>query len=313
MQFYMAPMQSLTSFVFRNAYQKHFHNIDKYFTPFLSDRKLSNKDKNEVLPEHNQNMVVVPQIMANQSEVFLEITKQLEDYGYNSVNLNLGCPSGTVVPKKRGAGLLSDLDMLDRFLEDIFKHCSLAISIKTRIGIEYPTEWNAIQSIYKHYPLEELILHPRLQKDQYKNHPNLDTFEVALNNLSCPICYNGDIHSLSQFRAFQDQFPSVDKVMLGRGILKNPGLINEINKGVTINSEELLSLHNDVLTGYQEYISGDINILYKMKEWWCYLGESYNHSQTAKKLIKKIMKCKSLKEYRSLATQLIIEETFHPQ
>ena len=313
MQFYMAPMQSLTGFVFRNAYHKHFHNIDQYFTPFICDKRLSNKDKNEILPEHNLNMNVIPQIMTNSADVFLEITKQLADYGYSCVNLNLGCPSGTVVPKKRGAGLLSDLDMLDHLLEDIFDKCPLSISLKTRIGIETPTEWKDIQAIYNRYPISELIIHPRLQKDQYKNQPNLNILEEALNHLTCPICYNGDLHSLSQYKNFTNRFPHVNNVMFGRGILKNPGLIGEIKGESILTKETLLSLHDDVFFGYQEYISGDINVLYKMKEWWCYLGESYTHSKSSEKLLKKIMKSKSLTEYHALAKQIIIEESFQPQ
>lgn len=313
MKYYLAPMQSLTGFVFRNAYNKHFHNVEKYFTPFLSDRKLNHKEKCEVLPEHNQNMNVVPQIMANDVEVFLEIVKQLEQYGYTEVNLNLGCPSGTVVPKKRGAGLLSDLALLDSFLDGICDKCSLPISIKTRIGMESATEWKDIQKIYNQYPIKELIIHPRLQKDQYKNHPNLEAFQEALSNLSCPICYNGDLHSTEQLSHFTEQFPQVENVMLGRGILKNPGLIGEANGEAPISNEILLALHDDIFAGYREHIQGDINVLYKMKEWWCYLGESYKGEKSAAKQIKKIMKSKSLAEYDSIAKQIITEEAFQPE
>ncbi|MBQ9983957.1 MAG: tRNA-dihydrouridine synthase family protein [Lachnospiraceae bacterium] len=310
MKYYLAPMQSLTGFVFRHAYNKHFHNIDKYFTPFLADRRLNNKDKNEVLPKHNKGMHVIPQIMANDVEVFLEIVQQLEQYGYKEVNLNLGCPSGTVVPKKRGAGLLADLDMLDRFLEGIYDKSPLPISIKTRIGMKSPTEWEDIQTIYQKYPIKELIIHPRLQQDQYKNHPNLKVFEEALNSLTYPICYNGDLHSAEQLNHFTGQFPQVEMVMLGRGILKNPGLIGETKGKAPVTKEILLAFHNDVLEGYKAHIPGDINVLYKMKEWWCYLGESYKGSNSAKKLIKKIMKSKALTEYHALARQIIIEEKF---
>ncbi len=308
MQYYLAPMQSLTGFVFRHAYNKHFHNINKYFTPFLSDRKLNHKEKCEILPEHNQGMNVVPQIMANDIEVFLEIVKQLEQYGYTEVNLNLGCPSGTVVPKKRGAGLLADLTLLDNFLEGIYNKCPIPISIKTRIGIENATEWENIQAIYKQYPITELIIHPRLQKDQYKNRPNLEVFNEALDNLSCPICYNGDLHSVEQLNDFTKQFPQVETIMLGRGILKNPGLVGEALGTSPISTETLLSFHNDILEGYKEHISGDINVLYKMKEWWCYLGESLHNDKDSTKLIKKLMKCKSLKEYEIIAKQLISQK-----
>lgn len=308
MHYYLAPMQSLTGFVFRHAYHKHFHNIDKYFTPFLSDRRLNHKEKCEVLPKHNQGMNVVPQIMANDIDVFLEIVEQLEQYGYTEVNLNLGCPSGTVVPKKRGAGLLADLTLLEHFLDGIYNKCSLPISIKTRIGMEHPSEWEHIQQIYKQYPIAELIIHPRLQKDQYKNKPNMDIFKEALNNLQCPICYNGDLYTSEQMNQFTTQWPQVETVMIGRGILKNPGLIGEITEDTSMSNETLLLFHNDVLEGYKEHIQGDINVLYKMKEWWCYLGESLQDDKSTAKSLKKLMKCKSLKEYEGLAQQLITEK-----
>lgn len=310
MQYYLAPMQSLTGYVFRNAYNRHFHNIDKYFTPFLSSKGLSSKDKNEVIPEHNQSMVVVPQIMTNQADVFLEIARQLEDYGYTSVNLNLGCPSGTVVPKKRGAGLLADLDMLYRLLDEIFTKCPLHISIKTRIGMESPAEWEDIQAIYKRYPMEELIIHPRLQKDQYKNHPNLEIFREALENIPCPICYNGDLHTAEQFREFTAQFPQVTNVMLGRGVLKNPGLIGELQGESSVTSKTLLAFHEDILAGYKEEISGDINVLFKMKELWSYFGDSFKNSEQFAKRMKKLMKTKSLTEFHSIATQFLTESDF---
>lgn len=310
MQYYLAPMQSLTGYVFRNAYNRHFHNIDKYFTPFLSSKGLSSKDKNEVLPEHNQNMMVVPQIMTNQADVFLEIARQLKDYGYTSVNLNLGCPSGTVVPKKRGAGLLADLDMLDCFLDEIFTKCSLHISIKTRIGIESPTEWEDIQTIYQRYPMEELIIHPRLQKDQYKNHPNMEIFREALENIKCPVCYNGDLHTIEQCRKFTAHFPQVTNVMLGRGVLKNPGLIGELTGEPAVTSKTLLAFHEDILAGYKEEISGDINVLFKMKELWSYFGDSFKDSEQFAKRMKKMMKTKSLVEFHSIATQFLTEYNF---
>lgn len=307
MQYYLAPMQSLTGYVFRNAYNKHFHNIDKYFTPFLSSKGLSSKDKNEIIPEHNQGMLVVPQIMTNQTDVFLEIARQLEDYGYTSVNLNLGCPSGTVVPKKRGAGLLADLDMLDRLLDEIFTKCPIRISIKTRIGMENPTEWEDIQTIYNRYPLEELIIHPRLQQDQYKNHPNLEIFSEALEQIQYPVCYNGDLHSVNQYKAFTEQFPQVTTVMLGRGILKNPGLIDELTGNAPVTAETLLAFHEDILAGYKEEISGDINILYKMKELWSYFGDSFKNCDQFAKRMKKMMKTKSLTEFHSIANQFLAE------
>ena len=119
MKYYMAPMEGLTGYIYRNAYQKYFHDIDRYFTPFITNKKLDFKVKKDIDPEHNQGMEVVPQILTNQPDDFISIVKQLKQYGYDEVNLNLGCPSGTVVAKNRGAGFLAVTDQLDSFLDKI--------------------------------------------------------------------------------------------------------------------------------------------------------------------------------------------------
>ena len=123
MKYYMAPMEGLTGYIYRNAYQKYFHDIDRYFTPFITNKKLDFKVKKDIDPEHNQGMEVVPQILTNQPDDFISIVKQLKQYGYDEVNLNLGCPSGTVVAKNRGAGFLAVPDQLDSFLDKIFNAC----------------------------------------------------------------------------------------------------------------------------------------------------------------------------------------------
>ena len=168
MELYLAPMEGITTYLFRNAYHAHFGGADKYFTPFLSNRNMTRRDVNEILPEHNRGMTVIPQILTNRAEEFLEIARRVADLGYDTVNLNLGCPSGTVVAKKRGAGLLTDPASLDRFLDQIYEACPLRISIKTRIGISRLSEWEVLLRIYRKYPIEELIIHPRLQREFYK-------------------------------------------------------------------------------------------------------------------------------------------------
>jgi len=122
MKYYMAPMEGLTGYIYRNAYQKYFHDIDRYFTPFITNKKLDFKVKKDIDPEHNQGMEVVPQILTNQPDDFVSIVNQLKQYGYDEVNLNLGCPSGTVVAKNRGAGFLAVPDELDSFLDKFSMH-----------------------------------------------------------------------------------------------------------------------------------------------------------------------------------------------
>lgn len=301
MKFYLAPMEGLTGYIFRNAYHKYFHAIDKYFTPFIASKGLNHKELNDVLPKHNQGLEVVPQILTNKAEDFLAISVKLQEFGYKTVNLNLGCPSGTVTAKKRGAGFLEYPEELNCFLGEIFEKCPLSISVKTRIGVENPREWDMLQMIFVRYPFEEMILHPRLRNDFYANHPNLEVFRQAAETLPYPVCYNGDIHTLQAYSAFQEQFPDTPAVMLGRGILKNPGLVGEIQGNPKADTGQLKAFHEELLSGYQSVMSGDTNTLYKMKEFWSYFGQSF---QEPDKYLKKIKKAKTVSEYRVIVDGL---------
>lgn len=301
-KFYLAPMEGLTGYIFRQTYHKYFHNVDRYFTPFLTSRKLSWKEKNEILPENNQGIDVIPQILTNRIEDFLDIVKQVEALGYSEVNLNLGCPSGTVVAKKRGAGMLAEPEALDRFLDGIYTKSPLPISIKTRIGIEEEEEWEELLNIYHQYPFTELIIHPRLQKDFYKNPIHLDLFEQTVKKGKGSLCYNGEIHSPRDYDVFVQRFPEIEKVMFGRGIFKNPGLIGEIRGEGTLKLEVLEGFHGELLEKYAQIMSGDVHTLYRMKEIWVYLGEYF---PKAAKGLKKIRKSGTISQYR-----LAVEEVF---
>ena len=188
----------------------------------------SAREKKDILPEHNRGMYTVPQILTNKAEDFLRTAKKLEEYGYSEINLNLGCPSKTVVTKARGSGFLAYPEALERFLDEIFEKCPIRISVKTRLGMEQPEEFVRILEIYNRFPMEELIIHPRVQKDFYKNTPNLEIFGCALAESRNPVCYNGDIFTPADFARFTEEYRSVERVMTGRGVLRDPALAREI-------------------------------------------------------------------------------------
>nr|MBP6420604.1 tRNA-dihydrouridine synthase [Agathobacter sp.] len=166
MLFYLAPMEGITGYIVRNAYAHYFPYIDKYFTPFIpAAKKMSKKIKRDLAAENNEQIRLVPQLIGNRADEFLMMIRQLEDLGFTSVNLNFGCPSGTVVSKRKGAGFLADPKELEMLLEEVLENSPLAVSVKTRVGIKDPDEWEALCGVYAKFPLEELIIHPRLQKD----------------------------------------------------------------------------------------------------------------------------------------------------
>lgn len=309
MKFYLAPMEGITGYIYRNAYHKYFHNVDKYFTPFITPhtkRCLNAREKNDILPEHNEGMKVIPQVLTNQAEDFVEIARTLQEYGYDEINLNLGCPSGTVVSRKRGAGFLAYPKELELFLDEIFAKLDMKISIKTRIGKEESWEWEDLLSIYNKYPLEELIVHPRLQVDFYKGKPDWQAYELAEAESKNPLCYNGNIFTVQDYEELLAAFPKMEAVMVGRGAIANPQLIS-VMQGETAKTDKarIKAFHDEVCAGYAQSFSGDRNVLFKMKELWFYMGQIFEDSEAH---LKKIKKCQSLSQYQLVVDSLFAEK-----
>lgn len=308
MKFYLAPMEGITGHIYRNSYEKYFHNIDKYFTPFIVPNQsvsLKTKELKDLLPQNNKGLNIVPQILTNNAEGFILTANKLKQLGYEEINLNLGCPAGTVVSKKRGAGFLAYPEELDKFLDEIYKIDNMKISIKTRLGKERADEFYKLIEIYNKYPLEELIIHPRTREDFYGNTPNLEVFKDALKLSKHSICYNGDIFTLNSYNEIINEFPEVNKVMLGRGILANPGLIGEIKNNEFANKEIIKMFHDEIFENYTILLNEDKNAMYRMKELWGYMSHIFTNN---KKYYKKIKKAQKAIDYKNAVNSLFIEQ-----
>lgn len=308
MKFYLAPMEGITGHIYRNSYEKYFHNIDKYFTPFIVQNQsvsLKTKELKDLLPQNNKGLNIVPQILTNNAEGFILTANKLKQLGYEEINLNLGCPAGTVVSKKRGSGFLAYPEELDKFLDEIYKIDNMKISIKTRLGKERADEFYKLIEIYNKYPLEELIIHPRTREDFYGNTPNLEVFKDALKLSKHSICYNGDIFTLNSYNKIINEFPEVNKVMLGRGILANPGLIGEIKNNEFANKEIIKMFHDEIFENYTILLNEDKNAMYRMKELWGYMSHIFTNN---KKYYKKIKKAQKAIDYKNAVNSLFIEQ-----
>lgn len=308
MKFYFAPLEGVTGYIYRNTYNKFFdEEIDKYFTPFIVPTMnycFTSKELNDIKPEHNKNIKVIPQILTNNADYFLSTTEKLNEFGYDEINLNLGCPSGTVVSKFKGSGFLAKREELDMFLEEIFSKTNCKISLKTRIGKDSPDEFYDLIEIFNKYPLEELIIHPRIRQDFYKNTPNMEIFKDAMRLSKNSLVYNGDIFSVEDFKKLKGECISIDTVMLGRGLMANPGLIGEIKNKDIVDKAVLKAFHDEIYLRYKEVLSGDKNALYKMKEFWFYMIHSFEDSE---KFAKYIRKSKSAVEYEGIIVSLFNE------
>ncbi|WP_297519308.1 tRNA-dihydrouridine synthase family protein [uncultured Clostridium sp.] len=291
MKYYLAPLEGITGYIYRNAYKKVFGDIDKYFAPFIvpnQSNKFKTKELRDLLPENNVGINLVPQVLTNNAEGFIFTAEKLKSMGYDEININLGCPSGTVVSKGRGSGFLAYPEDLDRFLDEIFKIDDMKISIKTRLGKDEPDEFYELMRIYNQYPMEELIIHLRTRQDFYKNKPNLEMYRHALEVSTNPVCYNGDIFCTQDDKKIIEQFPETDRIMLGRGIISNPGIMGEIKHNRPLTKEKVKEFHDELLSGYTELFKNDQRvILFKMKEVWAYMNWVFSeHTKYAKNIRK---------------------------
>lgn len=307
MNLYFAPLEGIGGYIYRNAQADYFEKADKYYSPFLApnqNRSISPKEYKDIAPEHNEDIMLVPQIMANNAEIFLKAAQELEQQGYKEINLNLGCPSRTVVTKYRGAGFLAKPDALEQFLEEVYSKLNIRLSLKTRLGMEDEEEFEHLLDIYNKFPVSELIIHPRVQTDYYKNTPRMESFLNALEKSKNPVVYNGDIFNKEKYQQVMKQM-DVSGVMLGRGVLANPALFGEIRGTEKLSKERLWEFHERLLADYTQEMSGERNVLFKMKELWFYLAWSFTNTE---KYEKKIRKAQHLSDYRLVVKQLFFEQ-----
>ena len=298
MQYYFAPMEGLTDHIYRRLHHTYFPGITKYYTPFLSPtvhRQLTPKEKKELLPVPG--LPLVPQLLTKNAEDFLWMAQQCKDLGYDEINLNLGCPSGTVTAKGKGSGLLQDPEPLDSFLYEIFSRSPLPISIKTRIGFRTPEEFPRLMEVYNRYPVRELTVHPRVRGDFYKGSVDTDAFRYAVEASKMPLCYNGNINTHADIEAIHSAFPSVDAVMLGRGLIGDPAMVTPGGASADV----LEAFYNDLLECYTEAFGSARNAMFRLKENWRYLSCRFDGSE---RLYKKLRKTTDIAEYRRLTAEI---------
>ena len=299
MQYYFAPMEGLTDSIYRTLHHKYFPGVDRYYMPFISPtihRQLTHKEDRELPFADCVPFAAVPQILTKVPEDFLWAAQVCADRGYDEVNLNAGCPSGTVVSKGKGSGMLRDLNALDRFLDEIFQSAPLPISVKTRLGLESPDEFPALLEIYNRYPIKELTIHPRVRKQFYDGSVFMEMFDFAAQNSRNPLCYNGDILSLPQAEALKEAYPQVSSIMIGRGLIADPGMLS----GGT-DKKALESFVHDMMDAYEEAFGGSRNAIFRLKENWGFLHTRFEGSE---KLWKRLRKTTDAQEFRTITAEI---------
>lgn len=317
MKLYFAPLEGITYYQFRNIHAEIFGDVDAYYAPFISpgkDTHMTAKERQDVLPENQTVPELVPQIMCNHPDAFAGVAKELYEMGYHEMNINLGCPSGTVVAKKKGAGLLEDPFLLDRLFQNIyekelFASGKMQLSVKTRLGLREEWEFEDLLAVYNKYPLKELIVHARVREDYYKKPVRLDCFTQAYENSKHKLCYNGDIFRKEDYDKIMERYPNLDAIMLGRGILFNPALARVIKGGEQISREELIAYYEALLTLYKETQNGERNLVFRLKELWFYLGPLF---KDAEKELKTLRKTDRFAEFHTTARMILRKKELQP-
>ena len=302
MNYYFAPLEGLTDSIYRALHHKYFPGLDRYYMPFISPtvhRCLTHKEDRDLPVASSVPFVAVPQILTKDPEAFLWAAGVCAERGYEEVDLNIGCPSGTVVSKGKGSGMLRDPEALDAFLEAVFSAAPIPVSVKTRVGIQSDEEFPKLMEVFNRYPIRELIVHPRVRADFYNSSIREDSFRYALACSRNPLCYNGDLCSVEDIARFREKYPTVDAVMIGRGLIGDPGMLTPGGTDV----KALESFFDELLEAYTEAFGGSRNAMFRLKENWSYLLPRFEGSE---KLGKQLRKTTDVAEYKR-----ITKEIFH--
>ena len=300
MRYYFAPMEGITDSIYRRLHHRYFTGVDRYYMPFLSPtvhRTLTNREERELPFADTEGFLAVPQVLTKVPEDFLWAAQVIRDRGYEEVNLNVGCPSGTVTAKGKGSGMLREPEALDRFLDAVFATAPLPISVKTRLGFEDPQEFVKLLEIYNRYPIRELTIHPRVRKQFYDGGLSMEMFRYAAANSKNPLCFNGDILSREDADRIGGEFPNVNAVMIGRGLVGDPGMLTP---GGT-DRAALQQFCDALLEEYLVAFGGSRNAMFRLKENWGFLIRRFEGSE---KLWKRLRKTTDLAEYRSITGEI---------
>ena len=299
MQYYFAPLEGLTDSVYRRLHHKYFGGIDRYYMPFISPtihRSLTHKEDRELPLADSENFCAVPQILTKVPEDFLWAAQVCADRGYTEVNLNVGCPSGTVVSKGKGGGMLRNPDELDAFLDRIFTSCPIDITVKTRLGIENPEEFPALLEVFNRYPIRELTVHPRVRKDFYKEPVREDWFRYAYENSKNSLCYNGNLCNTQDIARVSETYPKVESVMIGRALVGDPGMLSH---GTT--AAQLKAFHDELTEEYIRVFGSARNAMFRLKENWGFLHLRFEDTD---KLWKRLRKTTDIDEFMSITAEI---------
>ena len=304
----MAPMQGLAGHIFRSVYLSIFEGVDHSYCPFVRLRggQFSTRDHQELVAGLSVGDDFTPQIIAARPSEARSLCERLAEHGHRRVNLNLGCPAPMETKRKKGAGLLPYPDDVEKLLETLCRfEPTLAVSVKTRLGLSLKGEFSALVPVFNRFPLRAVIVHPRTAKQMYSGAVAWEDFGQQARLLTMPVIANGDMRTLHDAQNVLEAFPWIAGLMIGRGLLRDPFLPAAI-KGLDLPSpraDTLRRFHHKLLEAYERSGMSPGHILDKMRELWKYLAYSF---EDAPKVARRCKKVRSIDGLQDLVNALII-------
>lgn len=304
---YLAPFQGITTYTYREIYTKHFGGIDKLFTPFFTGihkSKSLEKRAIELNFNHQNGVEVVPQVLSKDADEILRFAEVCQNKGFKEINWNLGCPYPRVANKKRGSGILPYPKMVNDILENTMPNLNIDFSIKCRLGYFSEEEIIELMYVFNLYKISEITIHARIGKQLYAGDVRLEAFKNALDKSNNDVVYNGDIFSKKGFEKFNADFKTVNKWMIGRGMLIDP-FLPAIIKGLQIPDVEdqkqmSYKFATDLYLAYRKQMNDRLQAINVMKEFWSFLSQSFDESQ---KIFNRIKKTKSFDDYEEAVAE----------
>ena len=304
---HFAPLQGYTDAVYREAHSRIFGGVENYYTPFVRLEKegFRNKELRDIAPAHNQDVPVIPQLIAATPDEFRRIATFFQEKGYRQADINMGCPFPMQARLHRGAGILPYKEEAIALLDTIHEFPEISFSLKLRLGWEQADESPALLPFINSLPLTHVTLHPRIGLQQYKGTVDMNGFSRFYEACTLPLFYNGDLSSLEDIHSITDRFPALKGVMLGRGLLSHPWLATEYANDKPLSTTEkqtrLSDFHRLLAEQYSLRLEGgDHQILAKLKTLWDYLLP-----EAEKRLRKKVIKSSNLTTYYSAVKELL--------
>ncbi len=308
MKLWMAPLHGINNYSFRNLWMKHFRGIDEIITPFISlmeQRKVNTSRLVDFYPENNP-FPIIPQVIGNKPEQLVSMTESIFSLGYNQINLNLGCPTSQVVKHRRGAGLIPHPEIVDALLWSFFNKFERGLSIKIRIGLKSTKEIYPILEILNKYPLEFVCIHPRLGSQMYEGVINIKMMQECISILNHKIIHSGDIKKMEDVNTLKLQFPTINDWMIGRQLIVNPFLAEEIKLqkllSLSEKNERFKIFHSELTTQLNLEVEREQSALNKLKEYWTYFSQNQGVNLLEKN---ELLRCNTTTAFLDKANKII--------